>query len=54
MKEESEKCRVRRNIYVGILREGDHLDKLVVDGRIKWILKKLDAREWTGLMWLRK
>lgn len=40
-------------MYVGFLREGDHLDKLVVDGRIKWMLKKLDAREWTGLIWLR-
>jgi len=53
VKEESGTCRVKRNIYLGFLREGDHLDKLVVDGRIKWMLKKLDAIEWNGLIWLR-
>ena len=53
VKEESGTCKVRRNMYVGFLREGDHLDKIVVDGTIKWMLQKLDAREWTGLIWLR-
>jgi hypothetical protein len=43
---------VRINICMGFLREDD-LDKQIVDGRIKWMLKKLDAREWIGLIWLR-
>jgi hypothetical protein len=38
-------CGVMRNMYVGFLKERDHLDKLVVGGRIKWSLKKLDTRE---------
>jgi len=36
------------------LRERDHLEDLVVDGRItlKRVLKKWDG-EWTGLIWVR-
>jgi len=39
---------------VGNLKERDHLDELVVDGRIifEWINKLVD-RKCTGLNWLR-
>jgi hypothetical protein len=35
--------------------ERDHLEDLVVDGRIilKLIVKKLDGGTWNGLLWLR-
>jgi hypothetical protein len=36
----------------GKLREGDHLENPVVDGRIilRWIFRKWDVRAWTGSM----
>jgi hypothetical protein len=39
----------------GNLRKGDHSEDPGVDGRIilKWISERLDAREWTGSIWLR-
>ena len=39
----------------GNLRERDHLEELGVDGKIilRWIFRKRDVGEWTGLMWLR-
>ena len=41
-------------VFVGDLREGDHLEDLGMDGRIilKWIFKKWDGA-WTGITWLR-
>jgi hypothetical protein len=41
-------------IFVGDLREDDHLGDPGVEGRIilKWIIKKWDGA-WTGLSWLR-
>ena len=42
-------CRV----LVGDPREGDHLEDLRVDGRIKSIFKKWDEEAWAGLIWLR-
>jgi hypothetical protein len=39
---------------LGNLRERDHLEDLVVNGRIilKWIFKKWDVVTRTGLIWL--
>ena len=38
----------------GNLRERDHLEEVVVDGRIiSWIFRKWDVGAWTGLSWLR-
>jgi hypothetical protein len=38
----------------GNLRERDHLEDLVLYGRIlKWTLKKWVGRTWTGLVWFR-
>jgi hypothetical protein len=41
---------VRTAFWWGDLRKIDHLEDLVVDGRIilKWILKKLGGDAWTG------
>jgi hypothetical protein len=46
---------VHTGFWWGDLREGDHLERLGVDGRIilKWIFKKWDGVAWTGLIWLR-
>jgi hypothetical protein len=37
------------------LRESDHLEDPVIDGRIilRWILRKWDVGVWTELSWLR-
>jgi hypothetical protein len=37
------------------MEERGHLDDLGIDGRVilKWILRHLDARVWTGFMWNR-
>jgi hypothetical protein len=39
----------------GTLREKDHLEDAVVDGRIilRWIFRKWDGGIWTRSMWLR-
>jgi len=47
----------RRGVYRvwwGNLRERDHLEDPVVDGRIilGCIFRKWDVRAWTGLIWL--
>ena len=41
--------------WLGNLRESNDFEDLDVDGRkiLKWILKKLVRRVWTGLIWLR-
>jgi hypothetical protein len=41
--------------HLGYLREGNHFEAVSVDGRVilKWIFKKWDKGEWTGLIWLR-
>jgi hypothetical protein len=38
------------------LKERDRMEDLRADRRtiLKWTLKKLDDRAWTGIMWLRK
>jgi hypothetical protein len=47
---------VRGEVHTGLLwgdlREGDHWEDPGVDERIilKWIFKKWDGREWTGLI----
>jgi hypothetical protein len=49
----------RGGVYTGFwwgnLRERDHLEDPDVDGRIifKWIFRKWDLGEWTGLIWPR-
>ena len=42
-------------LWVGNLRERDHLEDPGVDGRLilRWILRKWDVRACTGSMWLR-
>ena len=42
-------------LWWGNLRERDHLEYLGIDGRIilRWIFRKWDVGEWTGLIWLR-
>jgi hypothetical protein len=43
------------NIWSENVKEIDHLEKLVVDGRIilKYNLKKSAWKVWTGFVWLR-
>jgi hypothetical protein len=45
---------VHRGFWWENLRERNHLKALGIDGRIilKWIFRKRDAEEWTGLIWL--
>ena len=42
-------------IWLGNLKEGDHLGDLGVDVRIelRWIFRKWDEGVWTGSSWLR-
>ena len=45
---------MRLRVWLGDLRERDHLENLGVDGTmiLKWIFKKCDVA-WVGLIWLR-
>jgi hypothetical protein len=47
---------VRTGVWLGNLRESDHLEDLDVDGNIllEWIFKKWDGDTETGLFWLAK
>jgi hypothetical protein len=38
----------------GNVREGDHMEDPVIDGRIiiSWIFRKWDVGAWIGLIWL--
>jgi hypothetical protein len=40
-------------IFIGTLKEREHLGDIGVDGRIIWSLRKCDGRVWNGTMWLR-
>jgi hypothetical protein len=42
-------------LWWGNLREGDHLEDLVLDARIilQWILQEYNGRAWAGFIWLR-
>jgi len=46
---------LRIGFWWGYLTLRAHLEDPGVDGRIllKWILKKCDAKTWSGLIWLR-
>jgi len=46
---------VQTGFWWGDLRERDHLEDIGADGRIilKWLSKKWDSDEWTGLIRLR-
>ena len=43
------------SVWWGTMRERDHLEQLVVDGRIilRWVFRKWDVGVWTGSSWLR-
>jgi len=43
------------SVFVGRLRERDHLGDPGIDGRIilRWIFMKCDMGVWTGSSWLR-
>jgi hypothetical protein len=45
---------VYTELWWGNLRERDHLEYLGIDGRIilRWIFRKWDVGEWSGLIWL--
>ena len=40
----------------GKLRETDHMEEPIVDGRIilRWIFRKFDVGAWTGSSWFRR
>jgi len=42
-------------LWLGDLRERDHLEHTGADGRIilKWMFNKCDGEAWAGLIWLR-
>jgi hypothetical protein len=42
-------------VFVGNLREREHLEDSDVDGRIifRWIFRKWDVGAWSGLIWIR-
>ena len=41
--------------WCGNLRERDHMDEPVIDGKIilRWLFRKWDVGVWTGSIWLR-
>jgi hypothetical protein len=47
--------KLRTGFWWGVLKEGDYLEDLGIDGRIilKWIFKKWDGMGWISLIWLR-
>jgi hypothetical protein len=42
-------------VWLGSLKGTDHSVDIGIDGRLilKWILRELDGRVWTGFIWLR-
>jgi hypothetical protein len=46
---------VPTGFWWGHMMERDHLEELGINGKmiLKWIVKKCDGKEWTGLLWLR-
>jgi hypothetical protein len=52
-----EDTEMHAGFWCGNLKDRDHVDDLVVDGRmiLKWILKKeRNGRVWSGLVWVRR
>jgi len=49
------RIQVHVGFWWGFLREREHLEDSVVNGRIilRWIFRKWDVRAWTALIWLR-
>jgi hypothetical protein len=48
--------KVYTGFWLGDLREGDHLEDLVIGGRtiLTWIFEKWDGEALSRLLWLRK
>jgi hypothetical protein len=42
-------------VFVGDPMERDHMEDLMIDGRIilKWMFKMWDGEAWAGLLWIR-